>query len=136
MYIDSYIKSEQTAKEHTHYLLLGDGGTQHGGTFASHIAFAFKLPFTATDYIENKNKQIIRLSGGGIIYKGKVSSCLLQFSGSLAGDCVHVYIWFCVNPQHEKEGNDSTLDGKKLVTFLGQFLPLCVSINIDIGCIL
>ena len=33
----------------THYLLFGEGGTQHGGTLASHLALAFRLPFSAID---------------------------------------------------------------------------------------
>ena len=37
----------------THYRLLGVGGTQHGGTLASHFALAFRLPFPAMDCIEN-----------------------------------------------------------------------------------
>ena len=33
----------------TYYLLFGEGGNQHAGTFASHIAFAFKFPLVAID---------------------------------------------------------------------------------------
>ena len=41
-----------TAQKKTYYLLFDEGGTQHGGTLASHMAFAFKFPLAAIDWRE------------------------------------------------------------------------------------